>query len=86
MVADLLNYARGNPVVLDKLHRLYALLAVSPSEKPGSEERRGSALLESAQGLSDPGMADVPSEKPGSEEYDEGKYGDWRDNPGNYGE
>ncbi|HXI68297.1 MAG TPA: hypothetical protein VNH41_10180 [Steroidobacteraceae bacterium] len=38
MVADLLNYARGNPVVLDKLHRLYALLAVSPSEKPGSEE------------------------------------------------
>jgi len=51
-----------------------------PSEKPGS------ALLESAQGLSDPGMADVPSEKPGSEEYDEGKYGDWRDNPGNYGE
>jgi len=29
-------------------------------------------------------LAGSPSEKPGSEE--DGKYGDWRDNPGNYGE
>jgi hypothetical protein len=39
VVGELLNFARGNPVVLEKLHRLDDLLRVSLSEREAREER-----------------------------------------------